>query len=148
MVDLFLSSYKNKIDSKGRVSLPSQFREIVTSSSKEKSIVIYKSLLSNTLEGCTIDYMQKMYEKIENLDEFSNEKSLFSIAIFGDSIILNIDDDGRINLPKKYTEYANIQDQIIFVGKGKKFEICNDIIFDDYQENARKFAINNLKIIK
>lgn len=147
MGTLFLSTYENKIDQKGRVSMPSSFRDIITKESNT-SVVVYKSLSKPCLEGCTIAHIEKLQTAIDNFDPFSTEKDAFETAIFSDSISLDIDKDGRVNIPKKYTQYAKIENVALFVGKGKTFEIWNKDEYEKYSIKCREFAINNAKLIK
>ncbi len=144
---LFLSTYENKIDAKGRVSLPSNFRDII-SKEDNTNVIIYKSLSKKCLQGCTQMYIEKLQSAIDNFDPFSQEKDAFETAIFSDSICLDIDKDGRINIPKKYIQYAEIDNIALFVGKGKTFEIWNNKEYEKYYTKCREFAIQNTKLIK
>jgi len=144
---LFLSTYNNKIDAKGRVSIPANFRDIIMKTGKE-NVIIYKSLKKNCLEGCTNVYIENMQEKIEKLDIFSTERDAFETTIFAESISLDIDKDGRVNIPKQYTQFANIDCNALFVGKGKIFEIWNPNEYEKYSQKCREFAIQNSNLIK
>ncbi len=147
---LFISTYTNKVDAKGRASVPSSFRDVLKA--KElSSVVLFRSFTNNCLEGCGADYISDLHDSIEsNLDEFSEEKEALSVAVFGGSIELSIDGDGRIVLPKNLLDEVGINSQIVFVGKGKTFQIWNP---DDYQvfqkralEVARKTQTENPKL--
>ena len=144
---LFLSTYENKIDTKGRVSIPSSFREIILKENNS-SVIIYKSLHKACLEGCTQQHIEKLQTAIDSFNPFSQEKDAFETAIFSDSIFLEIDKDGRINIPKKYTKYANIEGVALFVGKGKIFEIWKPEEYEEYSQKCRSFAIENAHLIK
>ena len=147
MNEFFLSTYINKIDPKGRVSLPSSFRTILNTNNTD-NVIIFKSLTKQCLEGCSVNYLREFDNIINQLDPLSYEKDSFLTTIFGDSVQINFDQDGRIVINKKYLDYANIKDNALFVGKGKTFEIWNSDIFNVYSENCRKFAIENFKLLK
>ena len=147
MGSLFLSTYGNKIDTKGRVSMPASFRDIITKEN-DTNVVVYKSLSKPCLEGCTNAHIEKLQSAMDNFDPFSPEKDAFETAIFSDSVSLEIDKDGRINIPKKYSGYANIDGVALFVGKGKTFEIWNPDKYEEYSKKCRDFAIQNAKLIK
>jgi MraZ protein len=146
---LFLSTYNNKIDAKGRVSMPANFRDIITKDN-ETNVIIYKSLssLKPCLEGCTNGHIEKLQDAIGKFDPFSEEKDAFETAIFSDSVSLDIDKDGRINIPKQYIQYAKINKVALFVGKGKTFEIWNPEIYAEYSQKCRSFAVKNATLIK
>ena len=75
---LFLSTFINKIDSKGRVSVPAQFRQSLNN--KDFSgIVIYESFVNDCIEGCDIDRIKLLSESIDNLDPFSEERDSFAL---------------------------------------------------------------------
>ena len=77
---LFLSTFENKVDSKGRVSVPSQFRGMMCG--KDFSgVVIYESSNHKCIEGCTMERMQKLSEVIDDLDPSSREKDAFAAII-------------------------------------------------------------------
>ena len=144
---LFLSTYSNKIDVKGRVSMPASFRDIIMKDD-DTNVVVYKSLSKPCLEGCTNAHIEKLQTAIDKFDPFSEEKDAFETAIFSESVSLDIDKDGRINIPKQYTQYANIESMALFVGKGKTFEIWNPKTYEEYSAKCRSFAVKNATLIK
>lgn len=147
MNSLFLSNYLNKIDKKNRISIPSAFREVISRESCS-SVFIFKSITKNCLEGSGISYINNLNSSIDSMDPFSPEKDAFSTAIFGDSISIDIDSEGRVLIPKAYLNYADIKEEAFFVGKGNIFEIWNKDKFNEHLENCRKFAVENSKLLK
>ena len=107
MSGLFLSTYSNKIDAKGRVSMPASFRDIITKED-EGGVVIYKSLSKKCLEGCTQSYIMRLQNAMDGFDPFSPEKDAFTTAIFSDSVALDIDKDGRITVPGFYDKVVEL----------------------------------------
>ena len=121
---LFLDTVVNKVDSKGRVSLPADYREIVKELSTD--IVCYRSLSAPCIEGCTEDLLAKLASEMESsLDFFSQTQDDLTNLIFGDARKFNFDSTGRIVLSEKLIKYAQITDSAVFVGKGRKFQIWN-----------------------
>lgn len=139
---MFISTYRNKLDKKLRVSVPSQFRSVVAQSNFA-GVVVYKSIINDCIEGCTIERMQKMMDMIDNLDPFSNERDAFATAILGGSFQLSFDGEGRIIIPEELIDSLSGTEQAVFVGKGSTFEIWSEIEFAKYSENARKIAFEN-----
>ncbi len=136
---LFLSTFTNKIDAKGRVSVPAQFRNML-SGLEFSGIVVYESFINNCIEGCDIERIKQMSDSIDSLDTFSEERDAFAATILGGAIQLSIDKDGRVFLPEKLIKQNNITDKVLFVGKGPTFEIWNPEEFEAYLENAKKSA--------
>ncbi len=122
---LFLDTIINKVDAKGRVSLPSDYRAIVKELSTE--IVCYRSLTSPCIEGCTEDLLEKLATEIENsTDFFSEDQDDLTNLIFGDAKRFTFDSTGRIVLTEKLLKHAEITDSAVFVGKGRKFQIWSE----------------------
>ncbi len=141
---LFLSTYQNKLDKKGRVSVPATFRAVIAGASKALSgfsgIIAYPSFVNRCIEACGIDRMEHLSKSIDNLDPFSENRDAFATAILGGSVQLPFDSEGRITLPENLTKVAEIKDQVMFVGKGATFEIWNPEIFKAHYAKAREIA--------
>ena len=121
---LFLDTIINKVDAKGRVSLPSDYRAIIKDLSTE--IVCYRSLSAPCIEGCTEELLDKLATDIESsMDFFSQEQDDLTNLIFGDAKRFPFDSTGRIVLSEKLLKHAQITDTAVFVGKGRKFQIWN-----------------------
>ena len=91
----------NKVDAKGRVSLPSDYRAIVKELSTE--IVCYRSLTAPCIEGCTEELLDKLATDIENAtDFFSETQDNLTNLIFGDARRFTFDCTGRIMLTEKH----------------------------------------------
>lgn len=121
---LFMDTISNKVDAKGRVSLPSDYRAIVKELSTE--IVCYRSLSSPCIEGCTEELLEKLASEMEtSLDFFSQTQDDLTNLIFGDARRFTFDSTGRVSLSEKLLKHAEITDTAVFVGKGRKFQIWN-----------------------
>lgn len=138
---LFLSTYQNRIDKKGRVSVPAPFRALLTGQ-EFAGIVAYGSLLHPCIEGCGMGRIMKLNERIERLDPFSEERDAFATTIFGASVQLSFDGEGRIMLPESLIAQAHLSEQAVFVGKGEIFEIWEPVAFAEHALRARDMAKN------
>jgi MraZ protein len=123
-VFLFMDTVVNKVDAKGRVSLPSDYRAMVKELSTE--IVCYRSLSAPCIEGCLEETLDKLATEIENAtDFFSETQDNLTNLVFGDAKRFGFDSTGRIVLTEKLLKHAQITDTAVFVGKGRKFQIWN-----------------------
>jgi len=144
---LFLDTVENKVDAKGRVSLPSDWRAIVKDSASE--IVCYRSLSSPCIEGCLEDMLEKLAVEMENsLDFFSEEQDDISNLIFGDAKRYPFDSTGRIMLSDKLLKHAEITNSAIFVGKGRKFQIWNPDNWAKEEQRIREKLLKNRPSLK
>jgi MraZ protein len=144
---LFLSTFTNKIDSKGRVSVPAQFRSSLVD--KDFSgVVVYESFVNDCIEGCDIDRIRKLSESIDNLDPFSADRDALATSLLGGSFQLSIDSDGRVILPENLLKKAQIKGVAVFVGKGPTFEIWQPDKFEEYMTKAKKDARGKLNLVR
>jgi len=133
---LFLSTFTNKIDVKGRVSVPASFRASLASEVYQ-GIVVFRSHAHVALEGFAFSSMQDIAARLDHYDLFSGEQDDLATAIFGDSVQLPFDGDGRIILPEPLIAHADLDGQAAFVGLGQKFQIWNPEEFEGRRDSAR-----------
>lgn len=142
---LFLSTTINKVDKKGRISVPSGFRSAL-SSDVFHGVILFKSYTQNALEGVGMDAMQSMASRIDHaFPFFSDDHDELATVLFGESVQLAFDGDGRITLPSDLAEFAGIKDKVAFVGLGQKFQIWNPDIFEARKKKARE-SVQSKKI--
>ncbi len=147
---LFLSTFTNKIDAKGRVSVPAQFRASLVNEDFS-GVIVYESFINDCIEGCDLERIKKLSESIDNLDPFSEERDAFAAAVLGGSTQLTIDADGRVILPENLLKKLKIKDSAVFVGKGSTFEIWHPQKFEEYMVKSKKEARekrNSLRLSK
>jgi MraZ protein len=134
---LFLSTHTNKIDKKGRVSVPSSFRAELSDESF-KGVVLFRSNVHDCLEGFAWSYMQEIGKRLDNFDLFSAEQDDLATSIFGTAVQLSMDGDGRIILPSDLLDFASLSERASFVGMGAKFQIWDPDAFDQRRDVARQ----------
>jgi MraZ protein len=134
---LFLSTFENKVDKKGRVSVPAPFRAAISNQSFQ-GIIVFRSSQYDCLEGFSMAQMQELSERLDQFDMFSAEQDDLATAIFAESTALNFDSTGRVVLPDELKEYANIDDRAAFVGMGPKFQIWEPDALQRRRQEARK----------
>jgi MraZ protein len=141
---LFLSTYQNKIDKKGRVSVPAPFRaalgRLAGKDEEFSGIIAYGSFINRCIEACGIERIRKLSGRIELLDPFSEERDAFATTILGGSQQLAFDGEGRVMLPESLMVPAELSDMALFVGKGETFEIWEPRAFAEYSMRARELA--------
>lgn len=146
-VFLFMDTVINKVDAKGRVSLPADYRAMVKELGSE--IVCYRSLAAPCIEGCLEDLLDKLASEIENsTDFFSETQDNLTNLIFGDAKRYTFDSTGRINLSGKLLQHAQIKDTAVFVGKGRKFQIWNPQNWEKEEARIRAEVLKNRPVLK
>jgi len=140
---LFLSTYVNKVDKKGRVSVPSRFRSVLTGKGFE-SIVLFPTVNGDAIDACGMDVMENLLEKIGGFDPLSEDRESYADVLMSDAIELSVDGDGRIMVPLDMLEEAGIEvgGQCAFVGRGDSFQIWNPAAFATRKKMARERTRN------
>ena len=144
---MFLSSYENKLDKKGRVSVPATFRSHL-SSMGYNSFISYPSFNHFALEACTQDRIEKISNTIDALNPFEEKRDYFATSVLSESVNLQFDTEGRVSFTEKLLNHAKIKNNILFVGLGKTFQIWEPKIFEKFKMTARKKAYQNRSNLK
>ncbi len=120
------------IDPKGRMAIPTRYRQQLEESCQGRLI-----LTIDTDERCLLLYSLPEWEKIEQqiaaLPSFNKVARRVQRLLIGYATEAEVDSNGRILLPTLLREYAGINKRLMMVGQGKKFEL-----WDDEQWNARR----------
>lgn len=126
MQRLFFGTHINRLDSKGRVSIPASFRQAL-SEDGNAAVVCFPSLNAPVIEGVGEDYMGRLQRGItHNHDVFSQESDALATSLFADATRLAWDSGGRIQLPPLLLAFAGIGEVAVFVGIGERFRILNE----------------------
>ena len=144
---MFLSSYENKIDKKGRVSVPATFRSHLNSMGYN-GFISYPSFNHSALEACSQDRIEKLSNTIDSLNPFEEKRDFFATSILSESENLQFDTEGRISISEKLLNHAKIKNNILFVGLGKTFQIWEPANFEKFNAFARKKAFQNRSNLK
>jgi MraZ protein len=139
---LFLSTFTNKVDKKGRVSVPATFRAALADLPCS-GIVAYRSFTAPfCIEGCGIDFMLRLQESAQQqFDAFSPEANDIATLIFANAHQLACDPEGRVVLTEDLLAHAGIGEAATFVGKGGTFQIWEPQAFRAVEAEARARAL-------
>ena len=144
---MFLSTYENKIDKKGRVSVPANFRSHLNTIGYN-GFIAYPSFNHSALEACSQDRIEKLSNTIDTLNPFEEKRDYFATSILSESENLQFDTEGRVSLSNKLLKHANIKSNILFVGLGKTFQIWEPKNFEKFKSFARKKALQSRSTLK
>lgn len=143
-VTSFLSTFVNRIDRKGRVSIPAPFRAALAGEAFQ-GVVACPSLTDTAIDAFGRGMLEEMSRR--RLDQ-TIEDGNFEAALLGggeddvvDTIMamaheLPFDGEGRIVLPPKLAESVGLDDRAAFVGRGQRFQIWNPDAFERHQAQA------------
>ena len=144
---MFLSTYENKIDKKGRVSVPASFRSYL-SNLGYNGVICFPSFNNQSIEAWPQNRIEKISNSIDALNPFEEKKDFFATSILAESINLQFDSEGRISLTSKLLKHAKIKNSMIFVGQGKTFQIWEPTAFEKFKALSRKKSNINRASLK
>ena len=134
---MFLSTFENKIDKKGRVSVPASYRSHL-SNLGYNGIVCFPSFNNQSIEAWSQDRIEKISNAIDTLNPFDEKKDYFATSILSESVNLQFDSEGRVSLTTKLLKHAKIKKSMLFVGQGKTFQIWEPTSFEKFRVRASR----------
>ena len=144
---MFLSSYENKLDKKGRVSVPASYRSYL-SNLGYNGVICYPSFNHQSIEAWPQDRIEKISNTIDSLNPFEEKRDYFATSILSESINLQFDSEGRISLTTKLLKHAKIKNSMLFVGQGKTFQTWEPATFEKFMASTKKKANINRASLK
>ena len=144
---MFLSSFENKIDKKGRVSVPATFRSYLNTLGYN-GFISYPSFNHSALEACSQDRIEKLSSTIDSLSPFEEKRDYFATSVLSESESHQFDTEGRVSISEKLLNHAKIKNNVLFVGLGKTFQIWEPTNFEKFKSLARKKAFQNRSNLK
>ena len=134
---MFLSSYENKLDKKGRVSVPASYRSYL-SNLGYNGVICYPSFNNPSIEAWPQDRVEKISNSIDSLNPFEEKRDFFATSILSESTNLQFDSEGRILITSKLLKHAKIRNRVLFVGQGKTFQIWEPANYEKFKVTAKR----------
>jgi MraZ protein len=138
-MDRFVSNFTNRLDAKGRVSIPASFRAVLARDGYE-GLWLTPSLDNEALDAGGHALLGEIDRLLGGFAPHSEEADALSMALLGTSETLKTDAEGRIVLTESLKFYAGITSEVTFVGQGHKFQIWEPERFRAHLEDARAKA--------
>ncbi len=131
---MFMGEYRHSVDIKGRLIVPAKFREQLSD-----GFVITRGL-DHCLFGYPMAEWQTLEEKLRDLPMTKKDARAFVRFFFSGATEVEIDKQGRINLPTTLLSYANIKKECVIIGVASRIEIWAQEAWDKYYtESAQSF---------
>jgi MraZ protein len=132
---MLIGQYTNKLTEKGRTALPAKFRRIIGS----------KAIIAKWYEGCLVLISAKDWSS--HLERLKGKDNMLSQPvrntdrfILGSAFEMEPDTQGRILIPKALREYAELADEVVFLGLGKRVEIWDKTAWQKKEKQIQKDA--------
>ena len=139
----FLGTHQNRLDAKGRVSVPAAFRialRAVAEPDTANSVILRTSHKHPCIEGWPISTFKEMSRGISSLKQFSDEHEDLSTSVYANAYEAETDKEGRILLSADLVEHAGLTSQVSFMGMGETFQIWEPATCARRKAEAREAA--------
>ena len=142
---MFKGRYSHTLDSKGRLSIPSKFREVL---SEHQEDVLILTNFDSCLLGFTREEWRLLEEKIRGQSMFSTmlrkDMRAFVRYFFSGASECPLDRQGRILIPPTLREFAGLEKEVVLTGVANRIEIWSKerwgAFLSDSQENFEEIA--------
>lgn len=125
-MNLFLGSHQNRLDAKGRVSVPANFRlalRKLSTSENNGTLILRPSHTLPCVEGWPVSLFEKLTTVVDNIDIFSAMHNEIATLLYAQAWPVDLDREGRILLPDILKEHATLTNVTTFMGLGTIFQI-------------------------
>lgn len=143
---MFLNQYLHSFDDKGRLTIPAKFRELPA----EGAFVVQG--LDRNLMVLPPPVFEIIYNRLMALSMTDPSARLLRHIILGNALQVVPDGSGRILISANLRQYAELQDEVVFVGQGDYFEVWSPGLWQEQQvqindaaTNAQRFATLDLR---
>ena len=135
----FLGTHQNRLDAKGRVSIPASFRAQLRNGSEEGpvSLVLSPSHKYPCIEAWPEPVFEALAQPLGQLDTFSDDQDDFITALYADATRVEADKEGRIVLSEPLVQFAGLTDMVSFMGRGRTFQIWEPVAGERRRAEAR-----------
>jgi MraZ protein len=134
----FLGTHQNKLDGKGRVSVPAPFRASLRKPDGTSVAILRPSHRHVCVEGWPLAAFETLDKPLGALPDFSDEQIDLAATIYAGANELDIDKDGRVTLPAALITHAGLRDTVTFMGLGRMFQIWEPAAAETFLAAARE----------
>lgn len=133
---MFMGEHQHSLDKKGRLIIPSKFREILTEKYEDKFVITRG--LDNCLFLYPPDEWREIERKIKSLSMLKRESRAFKRFLISGAVECVLDKQGRIMIPVNLRHYARIEKDIVLIGAAEKIEIWSKENWQVYSKKAEE----------
>jgi MraZ protein len=133
----FLSQVTKKVDAKGRVSVPSGFRTVLTRLDIQ-DLYVFQDFVFPAISIAGPEVLERFERHIDQGDPFSQDANKMSLLIHGGGVFMKLDGEGRLAVSDFIRDFAGITDQVTFVGRGDYFQLWEPSALTRMQDETRR----------
>ncbi|RAH97059.1 transcriptional regulator MraZ [Acuticoccus sediminis] len=140
----FVSNYTNKLDAKGRVSIPAPFRSVLARDGFE-GLYCFRSFNAPTVDAGGFQLLNVLESRLADFDPMTEEHEALAMTFYGASETLKIDGEGRVVFTDTIREHAGIDKEVVFVGLNYKFQIWNPVAYEEQRRANQQRALEVMR---
>ncbi len=139
-----MGTHQNRVDAKGRVSIPAPFRTVLRGGAPEGAVrmVLRPSHTHPCIEVWPEDRFNDLGQSLQRVPLFSEDYEDLSAALYADANTVESDREGRIVLPDWLMKHAGLSDTVVFMGQGQSFRIWEPAAAEQRRTEARARALS------
>ncbi len=134
----FVGTHQNRLDAKGRVSIPAAFRNLLKNGEGVAALVLRPSHQHPCIEAWPPAMFEALAAPLEKFDLFSQEQDDLAATLYADAYPLEADKEGRISLPESLKDHAGLTEGVVFMGLGRTFQIWEPAAAERRRAEARE----------
>jgi MraZ protein len=135
---MFKGRYIHTLDAKGRLSVPSRFREVLAQQHREETLILTN--FGTCLAGFPLDEWELFEEKIRGLSMLQKDVQAFTRYFFSGAQECPVDKQGRILIPPTLREDAGLEKDVMLAGVANRIEVWSKPRWDAfYRESTESF---------
>lgn len=135
-MDRFLSHATNRIDAKGRVSVPAPFRAVLVSRGI-RELYGFQDFVFPAFSCGGVELLERYERQLAGMDPFSPEANRMSLLVHGGGVFMKLDSEGRLMVTDFIRSFTGITDEVTFVGRADHFQLWQTQAFHEAQAQAR-----------
>jgi MraZ protein len=147
----FMGTHQNRLDAKGRVSVPAPFRAVLRAQASAHpngngngegtaSLVLRPSHKHACIEAWPAATFQALAAPLDRLDLFSGQHDDLAASLYADAYQVETDREGRVVLPESLVAHAGLSETVVFMGLGRIFHIWEPQAAERFRREARERA--------
>ena len=127
---MFIGEFHHNLDDKGRIAIPSKYRELLGNN----------FVITRGIEHCIYVYPESTFNhivtKLESLPFTKKDARAFMRFFMSGATAVELDKQGRVNIPSPLSSYANLSKKCVIVGTGDRLEIWDEEAFNEFMSSC------------
>jgi MraZ protein len=141
---LFRGINKLNLDAKGRMAVPTRFRE------RLQSCCASQLVITADPQRCLLIYPFPDWQEVERmlmkLPSFNKPARLLQRMMVGNATEVEMDSQGRVLVPPPLRDYAGLDRQAVLIGQGNKFELWDEAGWNDQIDEYQGIDLEQLEL--